>query len=90
MLLALTSASQILGLQDLGIRFMTKGTNNHMFTFGKPHNAWRKGKLPPSLKVYIFEEDTKLCVVATFKEYLKRTKIWRGKDKSELLLIKFC
>ena len=65
MLLALTSTSQVLGLQHLDIRFMTKGTNNYMFTFGKLHKPWRKGKSPPSLKVYSFEEDTKLCVVAT-------------------------
>ena len=65
---------------------MAKGTNSYMFTFGKLHKAWRKGKSPPSLKVYSFEEDTKLCVVATLEEYLKRTKVWRGKDKSQLLL----
>ena len=39
-----------------------------------------------SLKVHIFEENTKLCVVSTFEEYLKRTKVWRGKDKNQLLL----
>ena len=60
MLLALTSASRVLGLQHLDIRFMTKGTNNYMFTFGKLHKEWRKGKSTPSLKVYTFEEDTKL------------------------------
>ena len=57
-----------------------------MFTFGKLHKAWRKGKPPPSLNVYSFEEDTKLSVVATVEEHLKKTKIWRGKDKSQLLL----
>ena len=46
-----------------------------MFTFGKLHQAWRKGKPPPSLKVYSFEEDTKLSVVATVEEHLKKTKI---------------
>ena len=59
---------------------MTKGTKNYMFTFGKLHKAWRTGKTPHSLKVYTFEEDTKLCVVATLEEYLKRRKCWRGKD----------
>ena len=86
MLLALTSAYRVLGLQHLDIRFMTKGTNDHMFTFGKLHKAWRKGKSPPSLRVYSFEEDIKLCVVATLEDHLERTKVWRGKDKSQLLL----
>ena len=85
-LLALTSASRVLGLQHLDIRFLTKGTINDMFTFEKIHKTWRKVKSPPSLKVYSFEEDTKLCVVATLEEYIKRTKVWRGKDKSQLLL----
>ena len=42
-------------------------------------------KPPPSVKVNTFEEDTKLFVFATLEEYLKRTKAWRGKDKSQLL-----
>ena len=57
-----------------------------MFTLGKLHRAWRKGQPPPSLKVYSFEEDTKLCVVDTLEENLKRTNVWRGKDRSQLLL----
>ena len=82
MALALTSAHRVLSSQHLDIRFMTKGTNNYMFTFGNFHKAWWIGKPPPSLRVYTFEEDTKLCIVATFEEYLKRTKVWCGKDKS--------
>ena len=61
---------------------MTKGT----FPFGKLHKTWRRGKSPHPLKVYSFEEDTQLCVVATLEEYLKRTKNWWEKDKSQLLL----
>ena len=75
MLLALTSASRVLGLQYLDIRFKTKGTSYCLFSFRKLHKARRKRKSPPSLKVYSFEEDTKLCVVATLEEYLKRTKV---------------
>ena len=52
-----------------------------MSTCGKLDKAWIKGKPPPSLKVYSFE-DTKLYVVATLEECLKRTKVWRGKDKN--------
>ena len=86
MLLKLTSASRVLGLQQLNIRFMTKVTNIYIFTFGKLHQAWRKGEPLPSLNVCIFEEDTKLCVVAALEEHLKRTKVWRGNDKIQLLL----
>ena len=52
-----------------------------MFTFGKLHKAWGKGKSPPSLKVYSFEEGTKLCAVATLEGYLKRTKFGEGRTK---------
>ena len=31
-----------------------------MFTFGKRHQVWRKGKPLPSVKVYTIQEDTKL------------------------------
>ena len=85
-LLSLASVSCLIGSQHLDIGFMTKGTNNYMFTFGKLHKARKKGKSPPSLKIYSFEEDIKLCVVATLEEYFKRTKVWREKDKSQLLL----
>ena len=57
-----------------------------MFTFVTLHKEWRKGKSPPPPKVYSFEEDTKLCVVATLEECLKRTNVCRGKDKKQLLL----
>ena len=87
MLLAMTSASRVLGLQHLDIRFMAKGTNNYIFTFGNLHKSWRKEKPPSSRKVYTFEEDAKLCVVPTLEEYCNRTKVWKlGKDKSQLLL----
>ena len=39
MLLALTSASRVSGLQHLDIRFMVKDANNYIFTFGKLHKA---------------------------------------------------
>ena len=45
-----------------------------------------KREPPPSLKVYIFEEDTNLRAVATSEEYLERTKVWHGKNESQLLL----
>ena len=41
MSLALTSASRVSGLPHLNISFMTKCANNDMFTFEKPHKAWR-------------------------------------------------
>ena len=56
-------------------------------TFGKLHKLWRKRKSPPSLKGYSSKEDSKLCVVATLEQCLKRTNFWRRKDKSQLLLI---
>ena len=40
MLLALTPACQVLGLQHLDIGFMTKGTNNYILTFEKLHKTW--------------------------------------------------
>ena len=75
----------VLGLH-LDIKCINKGTNNYIFTFVKLHKVWRKEKLPPSLKFCSSEEDTNLRVVGTLEDYLKRTKVWHGKDKSQLLL----
>ena len=80
-MLALTLASLDLGLQHLDIRFMTKGTNNYFSIFEKFHKAWKKGKSPPSLKDYSFEEDTELCVVTTLEECLKEKKFGRERTK---------
>ena len=44
-----------------------------------------KGETSPSLKVYLFGEATKLCVLATLKEYIKRLNICPGKDNNPLL-----
>ena len=67
MLFAMTSASKVLGLQHLDIRFMTKGTNNDKSTFGKLHKAWRKGNTPPSQeKLYTFSLNIKSWVGRKF------------------------
>ena len=60
---------------------MTKGTKNYFSIFEKFHKAWKKGKSPPSLKDYSFEEDTELCVVTTLEECLKEKKFGRERTK---------
>ena len=50
-----------------------------MFTIGKLHEAWRKGKLPPSLIIYSFEEDTKLLL---WRSTLKERKSGGGRTKA--------
>ena len=65
MLLSLTTASRVSGLQHLDIRYMTKGDNKVTFYFAKLHKCWRKDKLPPSLTIIGFPEDPQLCVIET-------------------------
>ena len=50
-----------------------------MFTIGKLHEAWIKGKPSPSLKVYSFEEDMKLLL---WRSTLKERKYGGGKTKA--------
>ena len=72
MLLTLTKASRVSGLQHLGIRYMTKG-DKVTFYSPKPHTSWHKGKPPPSLTIIGFPKDSQLCAIETLKRYLDRT-----------------
>ena len=85
MLLSLTTASPVSGLQHLDIRYMTKGDNKVTFYYAKLDKSWRKGKPAPSLKMIGFHEDLKLCVIETLGTYLDRTKD-RRLGKCQLLL----
>ena len=86
MLLALTSASRALGLQDLNIRFMVKTPSTFTFTFHKLPKAWKKGKSLPSVVFHSFKEGRSLCVVEVLNKYLKRSEKWRTSDECQLLL----
>ena len=68
MLMALTSASRALGLQQLNIRFMVKTPSSFTFTLNKLRKAWKKGKSLPSVVFHSFEEGSSLCVVAVLNE----------------------
>ena len=85
MLLSLTIASRVSGLQHLDIRYMTKGDNKLTFYFAKLYKSWRKGKPPPSFTAIDFAEDPQLYVIETLDTYLDRTKD-RRLGKSQLLL----
>ena len=85
MLLSLTTASCVSGLEHLDIRYMRKGDNKVTLYFAKLHKSWRRGKPPPSLTIIGFSEDSQLCVIETLDTYLDRTKDWRL-GKSHLLL----
>ena len=85
LLLSLTTASRVSGLQHPDMRYMAKGNNRVTFYFAKLHKSWRKGKPPPSLTSICFTEDPQLCVIETLDTYLDRTKD-RRLGKSQLLL----
>ena len=54
MLLSLTTASRVSGLQHLDIRQMTKSDSKVTFYFAKLHKSWRKGKPPYHLQLLVF------------------------------------
>ena len=85
MLLSLTTASRVSGLQHLDIRYVTKGDNKVTFYFAKLRKSWRKGKPPASLTIIGFPKDPHLCVIEILDTYLDRTKD-RKFGKSKLLL----
>ena len=85
-LLTLTSAFCVLGLQHLNIRLKVKTPIRFTFTFHKLHKALKKGKSPPSVAFHFFKEDNSLCVVEVSNEYLKRSEKWRTSEKCQFLL----
>ena len=85
MLLSLTTASRVSGLQLLDIRYMTKGDNKVTFCFARLHKSWRKGKPLLLLTIIGFSEDPQLCVTEILDMSLDRTKDRRF-GKSQLLL----
>ena len=74
--MALTSASRVLALQHLNIRFMEKTPSGCTFTFHKLREVRQKGKFPPSVVFHSFEENSSSCVAAVLNEYLKRSEKW--------------
>ena len=84
MLLSLTTASRVSGLQHLDIRYMTKGNNKVTFFFLETNKSWCKGKPLTSLTIIGSPEDPQLCVIETLDTCRDRTKDTRL-GKSELL-----
>ena len=52
---------------------MTNGDKKVTFYFSKLHKSCCKGKLPPSLTIIGFSEDSRLCIIETLDTYLDRT-----------------
>ena len=86
MLLALTTSSRASGIHHLDIRFMINTGDKVTFHFHKLHKSWRKGKPLPSLTVYAYSPDKKLCVMQTLNRYLEMTKDRRDPSRTQLLL----
>lgn len=87
MLLALTSASRVLGIHNLDINFMTKTNDQYTFTFNKLHKSWRQGQPNPSIVFVSYPEDEDLCVFNALTVYLERTSEWRNASGASQLLI---
>lgn len=85
-LLAITSASRASEVCFLDIRFLSRGKKSYEFEFSKLTKSWRRGKPRPKLSFCFFPEEPSLCVCKTIDQYLERSKAWRSKEDSQLLL----
>ena len=86
MLLALATASRSCSIHNLDIRFLIKYNDKYVFKFHRLYKSWKKGAAPPSLDLHMFLEDPEICAVKTLDEYLSRSKAWRTKDETQLLI----
>ena len=48
-----------------------------VFKFAKLLKAWKKGRAPPKLEIFVFEQGTNLYVIQTLIVYLNRSQEWR-------------
>ena len=69
-LLILTSASRASSIHLLDICFMSFFEEKVVFKFSKLLKAWKKGRAPPKLEIFAFEQDTDLYVIQTLIVYI--------------------
>ena len=65
---------------------MVRTSSSFKFFFTKITKRGRKGKTPPCLEFHEYSDDKKLCVVACFNEYLRRSAPWHTQGQNQLLL----
>ena len=80
-LLILTSASRASSIHLLDICFMSFFEEKVVFKFSKLLKAWKKGRAPPKLEIFVFEQGTNLYVIQTLIVYLNRSQEWRYEKK---------
>ena len=56
------------------------------FDFGKLTKSRKVGAPPPSLTFESYPHEVELCLVTTLDLYLERSRLWRNKGQSQLLL----
>ena len=81
MLFALTLASRSQSLHLLCIDYMKKGHSSYTIHYSGLLKQARAGCNNPVAEIRAYPIDRRLCPLFVFKEYLKRTKDIRGKNK---------
>jgi hypothetical protein len=85
-LMALVSAQRAQTLHMFDIRFMKKKRNVVNFRLPDPLKQSRPGKSNPVVEFKAYVPNRRLCVVTYIDEYIKRTKPFRSKGKTQFFL----
>lgn len=80
MLIALTQASRSQSLSLITLKDFSKDSNSYTLYYCNLLKQSRRGRSNPMLTLKKYTPDSKICVVATLEEYIKRTETLRGSE----------
>ena len=68
---------------------MASSDQTVVLKYNKLLKGWRRGKPPPSITFVAYPNDKSICVLATLRAYLDKTKPWRVDNSYSQLLLSF-
>lgn len=81
MLIALVSAQRGQTIQLLSLDNLTMGKQSYTFVIAKCVKQSKPGRAQPVIQFKAYSADSKLCVVHSLTEYMKRTREIRGDEQ---------
>ncbi|XP_071136933.1 uncharacterized protein [Mytilus edulis] len=85
MLIALTNAARAQSIHFMNVNHVHKVKGEFIFVLNELVKQSRPGYKEPTVNIKAYPPDRRLCVYTVYKEYVFRTKLFRGKHEPLLL-----
>ncbi|VDI06054.1 Hypothetical predicted protein [Mytilus galloprovincialis] len=85
MLIALTNAARAQSIHLMNVNHVHKVKGEFIFVLNELVKQSRPGYKEPTVNIKAYPPDRRLCVYTVYKEYVFRTKLFRGKHEPLLL-----